>query len=72
MVSLGLKTLNDIKTLCKDDETHIYGREYHVNLLALNKTGLKNLFKLVSLANTTYISKTTRIPIIIIEENREG
>ena len=72
MVSLGLKTLNDIKTLCKDDETYIYGREYHVNLLALNKTGLKNLFKLVSFANTTYISKTPRIPRRIIEEHREG
>jgi hypothetical protein len=72
MRELGLETLNDVKKLCSPEETHLFAREYHVNLLALNKTGLKNLFKIISLANTKYISRTPRIPRRIIEENREG
>ena len=72
MDQLGIKTLNDIKKLCTLDESHNYAREYHVNILAKNRIGLKNLFKIVSLANTKYLSKTPRIPRRIIEENREG
>ena len=72
MVGLGLVTLNDIKKLCKDNETHEFSREYHISLLALNKVGLKNLFKLVSYANTVFISKVPKIPRRIVEEHREG
>ena len=45
---------------------------YHVNLLVKNKTGLKNLFKIISLANTTYLYKTPRILRSEIETHREG
>jgi len=72
MQMMGIETLNDVKKLCAPDETHKFAREYHINLLALNKTGLKNIFKIVSLANTTYISKVPKIPRKVIEENREG
>ena len=72
LLDMGLKTLNDIQTLCKEDEIHKFAREYHVNLLALNKTGLKNLFKIISYANAVYISKTPRIPRHILDELREG
>ena len=72
MQMMGIETLNDIKKLCAPEETHKFAREYHINLLALNKTGLKNIFKIVSLANTSYISKVPKIPRRIIEENREG
>ena len=41
-------------------------------MFALNKTGLKNLFKIISLANTTYLYKTPRIPRSKLEELREG
>ena len=36
-------------------EIHKYGRSYHVNILVKNKKGLKNLFKIISLANTVYL-----------------
>ena len=47
--------LDDInKTpLVSKDEIHKFGRTYHFNALVLNKTGLKNLFTIISLANTT-------------------
>ncbi|MEG0366310.1 MAG: PolC-type DNA polymerase III [Coprobacillus sp.] len=47
-------------------------RPKHMCVLAKNKTGLKNMFKLVSEANTTYYEKTSRIPRKILNEYREG
>lgn len=36
------------------------------------KTGLKNLFKIISLANTKYLYKTPRIPRSELKDKREG
>lgn len=47
-------------------------RPKHMCILAKNKTGLKNMFKLVSEANTTYYQKTSRIPRKVLNEYREG
>ena len=44
----------------------------HMCVLAKDKTGLKNMFKLVSEANTTYYQKTSRIPRERLEFYREG
>ena len=67
-----IEKMNELDKLVSHDEIHKYGRSYHVNLLVKNKIGLKNLFKLVSLANTTYLYKTPRILRSEIEKNREG
>ena len=48
------------------------GRVMHINLLAKNKAGLKNLFKIISFANTGFVIKGARIPRRIVDENREG
>ncbi|MBE6147406.1 MAG: PolC-type DNA polymerase III [Firmicutes bacterium] len=68
----NFNTLNDLNNLVSKEEIHKYGRSYHVNLLALNKTGLKNLFKIISLANTKYLYKTPRILRSEITNHREG
>ena len=47
-------------------------RPKHMCVLAKDKTGLKNMFKLVSEANTTYFEKTSRIPRERLEFYREG
>ena len=47
-------------------------RPKHMCVLAKNKDGLKNMFKLVSEANTTYFEKTSRIPRERLEYYREG
>ena len=47
-------------------------RPKHMCVLAKNKQGLKNMFKLVSEANTTYFEKTSRIPRSRLEYYREG
>ena len=66
------ETINDISKLVSKEEIHKYGRSYHVNILAKNKKGLKNMFRLISLANTKYLYKTPRILRSVIEEYREG
>lgn len=47
-------------------------RPKHMCVLAKNKEGLKNMFKLVSEANTTYFEKTSRIPRERLEYYHEG
>ena len=68
----NIETMDQLDNLVTKDEIHKYGRAHHINLLVQNKVGLKNLFKLVSLANTTYLYKTPRIPRSVIDEYREG
>ena len=72
MKSQNFKTLKDLDKLISKAEIHKFGRTYHFNAIAMNKTGLKNLFKIISLANTTYLYKTPRILRSKLEELREG
>lgn len=68
----NFETINDLSRLVSKDEIHKYGRSYHINIITQNKTGLKNLFKIISLANTKYLYKTPRILRSEIETHREG
>ncbi len=70
--SLNYEKISDMEKLISKDEIYKFGRTYHINLLAKNQIGLKNLFKLVSLSNTKYFYKTPRILKSEIEKNREG
>lgn len=68
----NIEKMNQLDSLVSKDEIYKYGNSYHVNILATNKIGLKNLFKLVSLANTKYLYKTPRILRSEIEKHRDG
>ena len=68
----NIDKMNDLDKLVSKDEIHKYGRAHHINLLVKNKTGLKNLFKLISLANTTYLYKTPRILRSVVNSHRDG
>jgi DNA polymerase-3 subunit alpha (Gram-positive type) len=45
---------------------------YHIILLACNRTGLKNLYGLVSVSYLDYYYRQPRIPRRVLEEKREG
>ena len=70
--SQNYEKISDLDRLVSKDEIHKFGRTFHFNAIAVNKTGLKNLFKMISLANTTYLYKTPRILRSKVEELREG
>lgn len=45
---------------------------YHVNILVKNMVGMKNLFKILSIANTDYFTAQALVPPHIIDEHKEG
>ncbi|EIJ81464.1 DNA polymerase III PolC [Bacillus methanolicus PB1] len=47
-------------------------RPFHCTLLAQNETGLKNLFKLVSISHIDYFYRVPRIPRSQLQLHREG
>jgi len=70
--SINILKISDLEKLINKDDIHKFGRSYHINILVKNKTGLKNLFKIISIANTKHFFKTARILRSEIEELREG
>lgn len=64
--------ISDLDRLISKEDIYKFGRTYHFNAIALNSVGLKNLFKIISLANTVYLYKTPRILRSKLEELREG
>ena len=68
----NIETMEQLSKIVATDEMYKYGNTHHINILALNKKGLKNLFKLISFANTTYLYKTPRIPRSVVSQYREG
>ena len=73
LIQQNIETIKEIDTnLVPKEEIHKFGRTFHFNVIALNRTGLKNLFKIISLANTKYFYKTPRIPRSVLNELRDG
>ena len=72
MYDQNIENIKDFDNIVSKEDMYKYGRTFHINLLVKNKTGLKNLFKLVSFANTKYLWKTPRIPRSEVINNREG
>ena len=70
--SINILKISDLEKLVNKDDIHKFGRSYHMNILVKNKIGLKNLFKIISLANTKHFYKTARILRSEIEDLREG
>ncbi len=50
----------------------MYDSIKHVTMIAQTQKGLKNLFKIISFANTNFLHRNANIPRRLIEEYREG
>jgi len=72
MTDRNFETISDINKLVSKDDIHKFGSIYHTTLLAQNEVGIRNLYKIISYANTKYLTKTPRVLRSIITEHREG
>lgn len=68
----GAKTIDDIENYLSKTTHTAWGRHYHAILLAATKTGLKNLYKLVTRSHLEFFSRKPRIPKSVLQELHEG
>ncbi len=70
----GAQLLSDADKLLAGAKVGGAGRRspYHLIILAKNQTGLRNLYKLISLSHLEHYSRVPVMPKSLIDENREG
>ncbi|AXQ79519.1 PolC-type DNA polymerase III [Streptococcus chenjunshii] len=68
----GLTDLADLNTKLVAQDSYKKARVKHATIYVQNQTGLKNMFKLVSLANVKYFAGVARIPRTVLDQHREG
>ncbi|MCK4258683.1 MAG: PolC-type DNA polymerase III [Halanaerobiales bacterium] len=66
-----IKTLDDINSLSKNIDWKRL-RSHHLCILVQNQIGLKNLYRLTSLAHLDYYYRNPRIPKSLLQQYREG
>ena len=71
-IGSNYKTISDLKNLVNIESIMKTARPFHTTVLVKNNVGLKNLFKIISYANTTYFYKGARLPKSKLMELREG
>lgn len=68
----GILYHDELNERSRQETAYQRSRPFHVTLLAQNEVGLKNLFKLVSLAHVHYFYRVPRIPRSVLQQHREG
>lgn len=65
-------TVGKLNSIIKISDVKSAGMSYHQIILVRNKTGLKNLYKLISKSNLEYFYRNPRIPKSELIRHREG
>lgn len=68
----GITNHKDINKSLANSDSYKRAMPTHISILVQNNTGLKNLFKIVSLSLTDHFYKSARIKRQVLEEHREG
>lgn len=68
----GIEFHNQLNNYMGQGDAFKRSRPYHVTLLAQDETGLKNLFKLISISHLHYFYRVPRIPRSQLIKHREG
>ncbi len=69
---VGITNVIDFNKLSENGVGYKHVISKHINILVANEVGLRNLFKITSLANTTYFHREARLLKKVLDENREG
>ncbi|HPL53171.1 MAG TPA: PolC-type DNA polymerase III [Bacillota bacterium] len=68
----GISDIADINKLSGTGRSYKTQESYHIVMLAKNMTGLKNLYKLISMSHLDFFYKRPRIPKSLLMQYREG
>ncbi len=68
----GIANLERINGAMSESADPLKLRTYHQILLVKNATGLKNLYKLISMSYLDYYRRNPRIPKTVLEQYRDG
>ena len=72
LMNEGIYRISELNSRQDMSQVHKLVYAYHLTMLVKNKKGLKNLFKLVTEANTTYFYNEPRLPKELINQYRDG
>ena len=68
----NITNYNQVNSLINDDEVYKFAYPTHITILAKNKIGLKNMYKIISDSNTNHFHREPRILKKVLLEHREG
>ena len=68
----GITNIKDFNMLSEKSNAYKHAISKHINVIVKNQTGLRNLYKIVSIANTMHFHREARLLKSVLEENREG
>jgi len=68
----GARTLDEIETVYHSLRRTDTARTWHMILLVKNRTGLKNLYEMISRSYLNYFHRTPTVPKSLLDRHREG
>jgi DNA polymerase-3 subunit alpha (Gram-positive type) len=68
----GINRFQDLNLLIDPESVHRYPYPNHINMLVKKQEGLKNLYKILSIASTKYFDRDAKITKSFLNRHRKG